>query len=202
MADEEQMEQQEASAEVPEATETETAEAVAEEPAAAADADGAPETEPESQPVGEVEAESEPADAEPAPTEVVSEAAEPVAALAKPKKKRLPRPLRRQRSKPTREKPDERRPIVRLEKPEHVRGRRQERQGTVVSSASDKTIVVRVDVVKIHPRYKKVIRRSAKFHAHDETNEAKVGDLVKIVETRPISRMKRWRLQEIVRAAK
>src|SRR5439155_6174883 len=173
-------------------------EAVAEEPAAAADADGAPETEPESQPVGEVEAESEPADAEPAPTEVVSEDAEPVAALAKPKKKRLPRPLRRQRSKPTREKPDERRPIVRLEKPEHVRGRRQERQGTVVSSASDKTIVVRVDVVKIHPRYKKVIRRSAKFHAHDETNQAKVGDLVKIVETRPIPTMKVWRLQDDV----
>ena len=91
---------------------------------------------------------------------------------------------------------------MRLEKPDHVRGRRQERQGTVVSSASDKTIVVRVDLVKIHPRYKKVIRRSTKFHAHDETNEAKVGDLVKIVETRPLSRMKRWRLQEIVRAAK
>jgi small subunit ribosomal protein S17 len=203
MADEEQMEQQEASGEVPEATETETAEAVAEEPAVAADADGEPETQPETPPVGEVEAEPEPTDAEPQQTtEVVSEDAEPVAALAKPKKKRLPRPLRRQRSKPTREKPDERRPIVRLEKPEHVRGRRQERQGTVVSSASDKTIVVRVDVVKIHPRYKKVIRRSTKFHAHDETNEAKVGDLVKIVETRPISRMKRWRLQEIVRAAK
>jgi small subunit ribosomal protein S17 len=203
MADEEQMEQQEASGEVPEATETETAEAVAEEPAVAADADGEPETQPETPPVGEVEAEPEPTDAEPQQTtEVVSEDAEPVAALAKRKKKRLPRPLRRQRSKPTREKPDERRPIVRLEKPEHVRGRRQERQGTVVSSASDKTIVVRVDVVKIHPRYKKVIRRSTKFHAHDETNEAKVGDLVKIVETRPISRMKRWRLQEIVRAAK
>jgi len=101
-----------------------------------------------------------------------------------------------------REKPKERKSIARPAKPEHPRGRRQERQGTVVSAAADKTIVVRVDVVKAHPRYKKVIRRSAKLHAHDETNQAKVGDLVRIVETRPISHMKRWRLREIVRAAK
>ena len=86
--------------------------------------------------------------------------------------------------------------------PSQERGRRQERQGTVVSAAADKTIVVRVDVVKLHPTYKKVIRRSTKFHAHDEQNEARVGDVVRIVETRPLSRMKRWRLQEIVEAAK
>jgi small subunit ribosomal protein S17 len=96
----------------------------------------------------------------------------------------------------------ERKPIVRLEKPEGERGRRQERQGTVVSSAMDKTIVVRVDVVKAHPRYKKVVRRSVKFHAHDERNEASVGDVVRIVETRPLSATKRWRLTEIVEAAK
>jgi small subunit ribosomal protein S17 len=124
------------------------------------------------------------------------------AAAVKKKKQRLPRALRRQRPKPKREKPAERKPIVRLSKPEHPRGRRQERQGTVVSSAADKTIVVRVDVVKAHPRYKKVIRRSTKLHAHDERNAAKVGDLVRIVETRPLSRLKRWRLQEILRAAK
>ena len=58
--------------------------------------------------------------------------------------------------------------MVRLETPEHERGRRQERQGTVVSDAMEKTIVVRVDTVKAHPRYKKVVRQSAKFHAHDE----------------------------------
>jgi len=126
----------------------------------------------------------------------------PPEAERKPKRKRLPRALRPQRTRPTREKPKERRPIVRLPKPEHVRGRSQERQGTVVSATADKTIVVRVDVVKMHPRYKKVIRRSTKFHAHDERNEAKVGDIVRIVETRPLSRMKRWRLQEIVEAAK
>jgi small subunit ribosomal protein S17 len=91
---------------------------------------------------------------------------------------------------------------VRQPKPEHVRGRRQERQGRVVSAATDKTIVVRVDTVKVHPRYKKVIRRSTKLHAHDETNQAKVGDIVLIVETRPVSKLKRWRLQQIVEAAK
>ncbi len=93
-------------------------------------------------------------------------------------------------------------PIVRLPKPERERGRRQERRGVVVSDAMDKTIVVRVETVKVHPRYKKVIRRAKKFHAHDEGNEAKVGDVVRIVETRPLSRMKTWRLAEVVEVAK
>ena len=66
----------------------------------------------------------------------------------------------------------------------------------------DKTIVVKVDTIKAHPRYKKVVRRSVKFHAHDEQNEAKVGDIVRIVETRPLSKTKNWRLTEIVEAAK
>src|SRR5438067_2319621 len=105
-------------------------------------------------------------------------------------------------SKPKRERPAERRPIVRLPKPEHVRGRSQERRGVVVSDAMDKTIVVKVDTVKAHPRYKKVVRRSTKFHAHDEQNAAKVGDLVRIVETRPISKTKNWRLAEVLEAAK
>ena len=120
----------------------------------------------------------------------------------KPKRKRLPRALRPKRTRPKRETATERKPIVRLEKPEHERGRRQERQGTVVSDAMEKTIVVRVDVVKAHPRYKKVVRRSVKFHAHDEGSQAKVGDIVRIVETRPLSKTKRWRLAEIVEAAK
>ncbi|HXG77213.1 MAG TPA: 30S ribosomal protein S17 [Gaiellaceae bacterium] len=89
-----------------------------------------------------------------------------------------------------------------MPKPEAERGRRQERQGTVVSAAPDKTIVVRVDTVKVHPAYKKVIRRSTKLHAHDEHNEARVGDVVLVVETRPLSRLKRWRLRRIVEAAK
>jgi small subunit ribosomal protein S17 len=129
-------------------------------------------------------------------------AAEVAAVPARKKKKRLPRALRPQRTKPKRQASTERKPITRLPKPEHARGRRQERQGAVVSAAGDKTIVVRVDMVKAHPVYKKVIRRSTRLHAHDERNEAKVGDIVRIVETRPVSRLKRWRLQEIVEAAK
>jgi small subunit ribosomal protein S17 len=127
---------------------------------------------------------------------------ETVGAAGTRKRKRVPRALRPQRLKPKREKPKQRMPIVREPKPEKARGRRQIRQGTVVSAAMDKTIVVRVDLVKAHPVYKKVVRRSTKFHVHDEGNQAKVGDIVRIVETRPVSRMKRWRLQEILEAAK
>jgi len=177
--------------------------AEAEEPAAEAQA---------SAPAAEehvAEAEEPAAEAEaPAPVEEVVDligdltVRDAPAAPARKKKKRLPRALRPKRTKPKREVPKERKPITRLPKPEHVRGRRLERQGTVVSAAADKTIVVRVDVVKAHRMYKKVIRRSTKLHVHDEGNQAKVGDIVRIVETRPISRMKRWRLHEIVEAAK
>ncbi|NDU78435.1 30S ribosomal protein S17, partial [Actinomadura sp. DSM 109109] len=66
----------------------------------------------------------------------------------------------------------------------------------------DKTIVVKVDTIKAHPRYKKVVRRSKRFHAHDEQNAAKIGDVVKIIETRPISKSKNWRLAEILEVAK
>ncbi len=96
----------------------------------------------------------------------------------------------------------DRKPIVRLPKPEQARGRRKERRGVVVSTAMDKTIVVRVDTVKPHPRYKKVVRRSTKLHAHDEANVANVGDLVRIVETRPLSKTKHWRLAEVLEAAR
>jgi len=72
----------------------------------------------------------------------------------------------------------------------------------VVSDAMDKTIVVKVDTIRAHPRYKKVIRRSQKFHAHDAENQAKVGDLVRIIETRPLSKTKNWRLAEVVEAAR
>ena len=149
-------------------------------------------------------AEEQTAEAEPTEAADESATAEPVSssASAKRKRKRLPRSLRPLRTKVKREKPAERKPITRLPKPEHARGRRQERQGTVVSAGADKTIVVRVDVAKVHPMYKKVVKRSTRFHAHDEENQAKVGDIVRIVETRPLSRLKRWRLQEIVEVAK
>ena len=130
------------------------------------------------------------------------EPAAPAAPVEKKKRKHLPRAERPKKGRRTRTPSAERKAIVRLPKPEHERGRTQERRGVVVSSAMDKTIVVKVDVIKSHPKYKKVVRRSVKFHAHDEQNSANVGDVVRIVETRPLSATKRWRLAEIVEAAK
>ena len=76
------------------------------------------------------------------------------------------------------------------------------RQGTVVSNKADKTITVRIDTARRHPAYEKIVRRSSTLHAHDEGNEAHEGDLVRLIETRPISRTKRWRLAEILEKAK
>ena len=74
--------------------------------------------------------------------------------------------------------------------------------GTVVSDKMDKTIVVEVTNVVSHPLYKKQIKKTVKFNAHDENNECKIGDKVKIMETRPLSKQKRWRLVDIVEKAK
>jgi small subunit ribosomal protein S17 len=179
----------------PEAAAEEAApEAEAEMPAEAQDEAPAAEAAPEAEAAAEAEGapeEEEKAEAPPAP-----------APAAKKKRKRLPRSERRQRPKVNRERAAERKPIVRLPKPEGERGRRQERRGVVVSNAMDKTIVVQVETLKMHPRYKKVIRRATKFHAHDERNEANIGDVVRIIETRPVSKTKNWRLAEIVEAAK
>jgi small subunit ribosomal protein S17 len=76
------------------------------------------------------------------------------------------------------------------------------RQGVVVSSKGAKSITVRIDIVRRHPMYEKVVRRSRTLHAHDERNEAGEGDLVRVVETRPLSKTKRWRLVEVVEKAK
>lgn len=81
------------------------------------------------------------------------------------------------------------------------RGRRKECVGTVVSSAMEKTIVVRVERRVRHPVYGKEMRLFSKFYAHDEQRLAKVGDRVRLMETRPLSRLKRWRLLEVVAAA-
>ena len=83
-----------------------------------------------------------------------------------------------------------------------ARGYRKTRRGYVVSDKMDKTIVVEVEDRVMHPLYKKVIRRSTKVKAHDETNSAGIGDLVVIDETRPLSATKNWRLVEIVEKAK
>ena len=73
--------------------------------------------------------------------------------------------------------------------------------GSVVSDKMEKTIVVAVENLVEHPLYRKRVRRTRKFHAHDENGEAHVGDIVRIAETRPISKTKTWRLQEIIRKA-
>ena len=78
------------------------------------------------------------------------------------------------------------------------RGRRKERVGEVISNKMTKTIVVRVERRFAHPRYKKVVTGYSKFYAHDEKNEAKVGDQVRIRETRPLSKLKNWRLVEVL----
>jgi small subunit ribosomal protein S17 len=80
-----------------------------------------------------------------------------------------------------------------------VRGHRKQKKGFVLSDKMDKTIVVRVERAFRHPVYGKVVKTSKKYHVHDEKNEAKVGDFVQIAETRPRSRLKRWRLVGILR---
>jgi small subunit ribosomal protein S17 len=85
---------------------------------------------------------------------------------------------------------------------ERSSGRLKVRQGIVVSDRADKTITVRVDVASPHRKYKKIVRSSSTLHAHDETNQANVGDTVRLVETRPLSRTKRWRLAEVLERAR
>ena len=136
------------------------------------------------------EAESAVADEGTAPRKRAARKKTPAAAAAKPTGASAERSSRG------------RQPIVRQAKPARPRGRRKERRGVVVSNAMEKTIVVRVDTVRPDPRYKKGVRRSRKFHAHDERNEAGVGDVVRIVESRPLSKTKTWRLAEVVEHAR
>jgi small subunit ribosomal protein S17 len=82
------------------------------------------------------------------------------------------------------------------------RGRRKVRTGVVVSDKMDKTVLIRIDRKVRHPLYKKTVARSNKLAAHDENNEAHVGDTVRVMETRPLSKSKRWRVIEIVERAK
>ena len=83
-----------------------------------------------------------------------------------------------------------------------VRNLRKVRQGVVVSASGEKTCVIKIEERKQHPIYKKMMTSSKKLHAHDEKNEAEVGDTVLVMETRPISKMKHWRLLKIVEKAK
>jgi small subunit ribosomal protein S17 len=83
-----------------------------------------------------------------------------------------------------------------------ARGTRKVRTGVVVSDKGDKTVVVRIDRTALHPVYKKTLRRSSKLAAHDEANDVHVGDTVRVMETRPISKTKRWRVVEVLERAK
>jgi small subunit ribosomal protein S17 len=76
------------------------------------------------------------------------------------------------------------------------------RQGVVVSDRADKTITVRIDVARPHRMYKKIVRTSSTLHAHDEANQAHIGDTVRVIESRPLSRTKRWRLVEVLERAR
>jgi len=78
----------------------------------------------------------------------------------------------------------------------NVRGLRKIREGVVISDKMDKSVIVEVSRTVLHPLYQKYVRKRTRFMAHDETNECKVGDKVRIVESRPLSRRKRWRIQE------
>jgi small subunit ribosomal protein S17 len=78
----------------------------------------------------------------------------------------------------------------------------QTRTGTVVSAKPDKTIIVRIDLARRHRKYEKIVRSTSKLHVHDETNDASEGDLVRVSESRPLSRTKRWKLEEVLERAK
>ena len=156
------------------------------------------------EPVAAAEATPEPV---PAPEPAAATAPEPVAEAAAapaPAAKRAPA------KKPAAKKPAAKKAAPKKERGTYVRtpagepdpGLRKERRGLVVSSAEDKTITVRVDLMMAHPKYKKIMRRSAKLRAHDEANTANVGDVVRVVECRPLSKTKRWRLVEVLEVAK
>ncbi|HET8655054.1 MAG TPA: 30S ribosomal protein S17 [Longimicrobiaceae bacterium] len=93
-------------------------------------------------------------------------------------------------------------PIEGNDRVDQERGSRKTRVGTVVSDKMDKTVVVVVERRYAHPLYGKQVTRTKKYHAHDEKNEFHPGDVVRIVETRPLSKLKRWRVAELVERAK
>jgi small subunit ribosomal protein S17 len=86
-----------------------------------------------------------------------------------------------------------------VQAPATTGARRNEKVGNVVSTKMQKTIVVEVEMRKAHPKYKRIVRSTKKFYAHDEQSSARLGDVVRIRETRPLSKLKRWALEEIVR---
>jgi small subunit ribosomal protein S17 len=109
--------------------------------------------------------------------------------------------LRRTERARTRAKTRESGAVAQTTPREHGPGRQKTRQGVVISDKADKTITVRIDIARRHRRYEKIVRTSSKLHAHDESNDAHTGDTVIVRECRPMSRIKRWRLIEVVERA-
>jgi small subunit ribosomal protein S17 len=198
------------------------------EPEAAAEATPEPEVTPEAEQPAEADAPAEAeapeqAVAEPAePVEVLApkerrrRARAAKAAQVPPLPARTPEERQEERAAERRRKADLRRAqrqrsrekasagkgaAVATQPREHVPGRQKTRQGVVVSDRADKTITVRIDITRRHPRYAKIVRTSNTLHAHDELNDAHIGDTVLVREARPLSRSKRWRLIEVVQRA-
>jgi small subunit ribosomal protein S17 len=163
------------------------------------------------------------ADAPAAPAAPPAAPAEPAPPPLTPQERRVAARAKRGRRRPST--PEERAELRREKAAARGRRRRQERErkttkgegtppaerepgtpqvrlGKVVSDKADKTITVRIDIAKRHRRYRKIVRSSSTVHAHDERNDANEGDLVRVVECRPMSRSKRWRLVEILERAK
>lgn len=225
MADEETDKQPEAA----DATSAEPEDVVAEQPEAAEPDDGVEESadavDAEGEPASEADGDAAPAAPaaapahKPEPAEVIApkerrrrkraakapaargatspedRQAERAAVRAKNAKARRGERLKARAEKPVRE-------VAPAAAVEHAAGRPKARQGIVVSDKAAKTITVRVDTSRRHRRYKKIVRSSKTLHAHDEHNEAHEGDLVRVVETRPLSATKRWRLIEVLERAK
>ena len=229
MSEEEKSEQVEAPGEQAEAPEAEVAEEAAEAPSEQAEAPAPEEPPAEEAPVEQVEepaAEEAPAPAA-APTPAPAQDAEPEETLTPKQQRKLDRTRHEGEARPQRSPEEraaeraamrgksaaERRRARARARAKHQAGQgsppaerrpgsKKVRQGTVVSSKADKTITVKIEVVRRHPVYEKVVRRSATIHAHDESNEANAGDVVRVIESRPLSRLKRWRLVEVLERAR
>src|SRR5262245_53538635 len=190
-----------------------------------------PETTPDAEPTAAEEAQApEAAEEQTAPPAPAAEAGAPAAAPSEPQAPQLTPQERRVAARAKRGRrrastPEERLEVRRAKAAARGRRRQQERakkttkgegtppaepgtgtpqvrMGKVVSDKADKTITVRIDIAKRHRRYRKIVRSSSTLHAHDERNDANEGDLVRVVECRPMSRTKRWRLVEILERAK
>jgi small subunit ribosomal protein S17 len=184
----------EAPAEEPAAEEPAAEEPAAEEPAADASVEpeeAAEELDPKARRKLERSHASGPALPPRTPQERAAERADARAAKAEARRRYRARRGRREGEPGVGTPPAERRP-----------GPKKVRVGTVVSTKAEKTITVRIEVARRHPAYEKIVRRSSTVHAHDERNEANEGDVVRVIETRPLSRTKRWRLLEVVERAR